>query len=80
MYRSNNPYRPIRTAVLETIDENPTIMTLKLKPDEQISFETGQFIELTVPGAGLLPAVQAIPVARAGFETGCGDDDDPADS
>jgi len=55
MYRSNNPYRPIRTAVLETIEETPTIMTLKLKPDEQISFETGQFIELTVPGAGEAP-------------------------
>lgn len=55
MYRSNNPYRPIRTAVLETIEETPTIMTLKLKPDEQISFETGQFIELTVPSAGEAP-------------------------
>ncbi|MEE8591951.1 MAG: FAD/NAD(P)-binding protein [Spirochaetia bacterium] len=55
MYRSNNPYRPIRTAVLETIEETPTIMTLKLKPDEQINFETGQFIELTVPGVGEAP-------------------------
>jgi NAD(P)H-flavin reductase len=55
MYRSNNPYRPIRTEVLETIEETPTIRTLKLKPDEQISFVTGQFIELTVPGAGEAP-------------------------
>jgi NAD(P)H-flavin reductase len=55
MYESNNPYRPIRTEVLETVDETPTIRTLKLKPDEQINFETGQFIELTVPGAGEAP-------------------------
>jgi NAD(P)H-flavin reductase len=55
MYESSNPYRPIRTEILETIEETPTIRTLRLKPDEQISFETGQFIELTVPGAGEAP-------------------------
>lgn len=55
MYKSNNPYRPIRTEVLGTVEETPSIVTLKLKPDEQISFETGQFVELTVPGAGEAP-------------------------
>src|SRR4030042_5503040 len=55
MYRSPNPYRPIRAEVLEVFAETPTIKTLRLKPAEPIAFETGQFIELTVPGAGKAP-------------------------
>lgn len=55
MYRSSNPYRPIRTEVLEVKVETPTIKTLRLEPEEPIGFETGQFIELTVPGAGEAP-------------------------
>jgi NAD(P)H-flavin reductase len=55
MYRSPNPYRPIRAEVLEVFAETPTIKTLRLKPAEPIAFETGQFIELTVPGAGEAP-------------------------
>jgi NAD(P)H-flavin reductase len=55
MYKSNNPYRPIETKVLDTIMETPTIKTLKLKPKEEIIFETGQFVELTVPGVGEAP-------------------------
>jgi len=55
MYTSSNPYRPIRTEVLATLEETPSIRTLRLKPEEQISFETGQFVELTVPGAGEAP-------------------------
>jgi NAD(P)H-flavin reductase len=55
MYKSANPYRPIRAEVLEVLVETPTIKTLRLKPAEPISFETGQFIELTVPGAGEAP-------------------------
>lgn len=55
MYKSNNPYRPIETEVLETLTETPTIRTLRLKPKEEITFETGQFIELTIPGVGEAP-------------------------
>jgi len=55
MYKSKNPYRPIETKVLEVITETPTIKTLKLKPKEELSFATGQFIELTVPGVGEAP-------------------------
>ncbi len=55
MYNSHNPYRPIETAVLEVNTETPTIKTLKLKPKEPLEFETGQFIELTVPGVGEAP-------------------------
>ncbi len=35
--------------------ETPTIRTLKLKPKEELLFETGQFIELLVPGVGESP-------------------------
>jgi len=55
MYKSQNPYRPIETKVLEVITETPTIKTLKLKPKEPLEFATGQFIELTVPGVGEAP-------------------------
>jgi NAD(P)H-flavin reductase len=55
MYKSANPYRPIRTKVVEVITETPAIKTLKLTPEEEIKFEAGQFIELTVPGIGEAP-------------------------
>ncbi len=55
MYKSNNPYRPIETDVLDVVTETPTIKTLKLKPKEELTFETGQFIELTVLGVGEAP-------------------------
>ena len=55
MYNSQNPYRPIETEVLDVIPETPTIKTLKLQPKETLEFETGQFIELTVPGVGEAP-------------------------
>ena len=55
MYKSKNPYRPIETEVLDTVTETPTIRTLRLKPKEEITFETGQFIELTIPGIGEAP-------------------------
>jgi len=54
MQRSN-PYSPIKTDVIEVIEETPTIKTLRLKPEEPIEFKTGQFIELTVPGVGEAP-------------------------
>ena len=50
-----NPYSIIRAEVLEVITETPTIKTLRLKPDVPVSFVTGQFIELTVPGVGEAP-------------------------
>ncbi len=51
----DNPYRPIRAEVKEVIVETPTIKTIRFKPDEPISFETGQFIELTISGVGEAP-------------------------
>lgn len=55
MSDDGNPYRPIRAEVLETIIETPTIKTLRLRPEEALSFAPGQFIELTVPGVGEAP-------------------------
>src|SRR5512137_134985 len=45
----------ICSEVLDVITETPTIKTLRLKPEVPLSFETGQFIELTLPGVGEAP-------------------------
>ena len=55
MYQSDNPYSPTRSEVLGVKTETPTIKTIKLRPETVIRFETGQFIELTVPGVGEAP-------------------------
>ncbi|MFH1594642.1 MAG: FAD/NAD(P)-binding protein [Candidatus Omnitrophota bacterium] len=52
---NSNPYRPIRAEVLDIITETPTIKTIKFKPDEVITFRTGQFVEITIPGVGEAP-------------------------
>jgi len=45
----------MRSEVLEVKPETPTIKTVKIRPEDSVSFETGQFIELTVPGFGEAP-------------------------
>jgi len=55
MHAGDNIYRPIKTEVLDVITETPTIKTVRLKPKEKITFEAGQFIELTIPGVGEAP-------------------------
>lgn len=55
MQVDKNPYRPIEAVVVEVIPETPTIRTIRFKPKEAITFQTGQFIELTIPGAGEAP-------------------------
>jgi len=55
MGNNKNPYRSIESEVLGVITESPTITTVKLKPKELLSFETGQFIEMSVPGVGEAP-------------------------
>jgi NAD(P)H-flavin reductase len=47
-----NPYEVIPGTIYEIINESPLIRTLRIKPEEPISFNTGQFIELSVPGIG----------------------------
>ncbi len=51
----SNPYQPIPATILETHDETPNIRTFKLKPEREIPFLAGQFVELTVPGYGEAP-------------------------
>jgi NAD(P)H-flavin reductase len=52
---SENIYAPINAQVEEVIEETPNIKTFVLYPEAPFSFETGQFIELTVPGIGEAP-------------------------
>ena len=51
----NNPYAPIQAEVLEVTPETPSIKTIKFRPKEPVLFQTGQFVELTIPGVGEAP-------------------------
>jgi NAD(P)H-flavin reductase len=48
-------YAPVRSRLEKIIDETPMIRTYVLRPEEPVPFGTGQFIELTLPGAGEAP-------------------------
>lgn len=50
-----NPYQPVKAQILETTDETPNIRTFLLKPEVEIPFLAGQFVELTIPGYGEAP-------------------------
>jgi len=50
-----NPYLPIKATIKKIAQESPSIKSFLLLPDQPISFRTGQFIELTVPGVGEAP-------------------------
>jgi len=50
-----NVYTPLRTELLGVTEETPTISTFRVRPEEPVSFEAGQFVELTVPGLGEAP-------------------------
>lgn len=51
----NNPYIPIKATVDRVVEESSTIKSFALTPVEPFPFLAGQFIELTVPGAGEAP-------------------------
>lgn len=51
----DNPYLPIKTEVLDVIEESPTIKTFSLKPEVSLDFKAGQFIEMSIPGKGEAP-------------------------
>jgi len=55
MRESHNIYKPIRAELTGVIEESPMIKTFVLKPEEDFSFKTGQFIELSVDGVGEAP-------------------------
>jgi NAD(P)H-flavin reductase len=50
-----NPYRSVKTEVLEVITETPSIKTFRLRPSEPLSFLPGQFMEMSVAGIGEAP-------------------------
>ncbi|MCK4915463.1 MAG: FAD/NAD(P)-binding protein [Candidatus Eisenbacteria sp.] len=50
-----NLYRPIESVIEDIKSETPNITTYRFRPKEPISFEAGQFVELTVPGVGEAP-------------------------
>jgi NAD(P)H-flavin reductase len=52
---SRNIYKPIKAKLTEVIEESPLIKTFVLIPENGFSFETGQFIELSVDGIGEAP-------------------------
>jgi NAD(P)H-flavin reductase len=53
MFKS--PYKPIPATLLKVIEETANIKTFVLRPEENFSFATGQFIELSIPGVGEAP-------------------------
>ena len=55
MPNNKNIYKPIRAKLTDVIDESPLIKTFVLVPEEDFSFKTGQFIELSVDGIGEAP-------------------------
>jgi NAD(P)H-flavin reductase len=55
MQVAKDVYKPVQSEILDVIEESPTIKTFVLRPSEEISFEAGQFMEVTVPGLGEAP-------------------------
>jgi len=50
-----NPYIPIESKIEKIIEETPNIKTFVLRPEQPISFNTGQFVQITIPGVGESP-------------------------
>jgi NAD(P)H-flavin reductase len=55
MAETLNIYKPIQATLEKVITESPTIKTFVLTPEKEFSFKTGQFVELTLDGAGEAP-------------------------
>ncbi len=51
----DNLYQPINGEIVDIIDESPTIKSFVVKPESAFKFDTGQFVELTLPGEGEAP-------------------------
>ena len=52
---NRNLYQPINGEITDIIDESPTIKTFVVVLQEPFKFETGQFVQLTLPGEGEAP-------------------------
>ncbi|MFC1551517.1 FAD/NAD(P)-binding protein [Candidatus Latescibacterota bacterium] len=55
MSDKQNPYMPMNGTVERVIKETSTIKTLVIRPDNEIKFKAGQFMQLTMPGVGEAP-------------------------
>ena len=62
---NRNLYQPVNGEIADIIDESPTIKTFVIMPEEKIEFETGQFVELTLPGEGEAPFTPSSSPANA---------------
>ncbi len=75
-----NDFVPIRTLVEKVLVETPTIKTFVLRPEREIAFRSGQFMQLGIPGLGEAPFTPSsspfvsdrmeITVLKAGVLTG----------
>jgi len=52
---NKNLYQPVNGEIIEIIDESPTIKSFVIVPKNEFKFDTGQFVELTLPGEGEAP-------------------------
>lgn len=50
-----NIYQPVEAVIEDIREETPTIRTFTLSLKDGFSFKTGEFVEVTVPGAGEAP-------------------------
>ncbi|MBI5124140.1 MAG: FAD/NAD(P)-binding protein [Candidatus Omnitrophica bacterium] len=50
-----NPYSYIESEIIEIRDETPNIKTFTLRPKQEIPFMAGQFMDVSIPGAGEAP-------------------------
>ncbi len=72
-------YKPVKAILTKVIVESPTIKTFVLKPEKEIGFKTGQFIELILEGIGEAPFTPSssplvkdqleVTIMKAGFVT-----------
>lgn len=75
----HNPYEVIPATIYEIVQESPLIRTLRLRPEKPLKFQTGQFIELTIPGIGegpftpssshFISDVMDVTIMKTGFVT-----------
>ena len=54
----HNFYQPINGEITDIIIESPTIKTFVVKTEKPFNFDTGQFVELTLPGEGEAPTTE----------------------
>lgn len=55
MPAGKNIYKPVMALLEDVIEESPLIKTFVLKPEDDFSFSTGQFVEVSVDGIGEAP-------------------------